>query len=91
VRAARPGWSAVTEEAVTPETRHEELRRRALTPNAGYLKKLREQNKLTARERLDLLLDSDFLCRGRPLREHRERPRPCGSSGAAPPCETPSI
>jgi acetyl-CoA carboxylase carboxyltransferase component len=39
-------------------TRHEELREKALTANAGYLPKLREQNKLTARERLELLLDA---------------------------------
>jgi acetyl-CoA carboxylase carboxyltransferase component len=37
--------------------RHRELRDRALKGGTRYLPKLREQNKLTARERLDLLLD----------------------------------
>ena len=37
--------------------RHRELREKALKGGARYLSKLREQNKLTARERLDLLLD----------------------------------
>jgi len=37
--------------------RHRELRERALKGGTRYLPKLREQNKLTARERLDLLLD----------------------------------
>jgi acetyl-CoA carboxylase carboxyltransferase component len=37
--------------------RHRELRERALKGGTRYLGKLREQNKLTARERLDLLLD----------------------------------
>ncbi|GAC1640284.1 MAG: acyl-CoA carboxylase subunit beta [Candidatus Dormibacteraceae bacterium] len=37
--------------------RHRELRERALRGGTRYLAKLREQNKLTARERLDLLLD----------------------------------
>ena len=37
--------------------RSRELRDRALEGGARYLPKLREQNKLTARERLDLLLD----------------------------------
>ena len=36
---------------------HRELRERALKGGTRYLPKLREQNKLTARERLDLLLD----------------------------------
>ena len=38
-------------------TRHRELRERALKGGTRYLPKLREQHKLTARERLDLLLD----------------------------------
>jgi acetyl-CoA carboxylase carboxyltransferase component len=37
--------------------RHRELRERALKGGTRYLAKLREQNKLTARERLDILLD----------------------------------
>src|SRR5438094_10028724 len=37
--------------------RHRELREKALKAGTRYLPKLREQNKLTARERLDLLLD----------------------------------
>src|SRR5438034_391572 len=37
--------------------RHRELRDRALKGGTRYLPKLREQNKLTARERLDILLD----------------------------------
>jgi methylmalonyl-CoA decarboxylase subunit alpha len=37
--------------------RHRELRERALAGGTRYLPKLREQHKLTARERLDLLLD----------------------------------
>jgi acetyl-CoA carboxylase carboxyltransferase component len=37
--------------------RHRELRDKALKGGTRYLPKLREQNKLTARERLDLLLD----------------------------------
>ena len=37
--------------------RHRELRERALKGGTRYLPKLREQHKLTARERLDLLLD----------------------------------
>jgi len=37
--------------------RHRELRERALKGGSRYLPKLRAQNKLTARERLDLLLD----------------------------------
>jgi methylmalonyl-CoA decarboxylase subunit alpha len=40
-------------------SRHRELRERALKGGTRYLPKLREQNKLTARERLDLLLDKD--------------------------------
>ena len=39
-------------------TRHRELRERALKGGTRYLQKLREQNKLTVRERLDLLLDA---------------------------------
>jgi acetyl-CoA carboxylase carboxyltransferase component len=39
--------------------RHHELRERALKGGTRYLPKLREQHKLTARERLDLLLDKD--------------------------------
>ena len=39
--------------------RHHELRERALKGGTRYLPKLREQNKLTVRERLDLLLDKD--------------------------------
>lgn len=38
--------------------RHRELRDKALRGGVRYLPKLREQNKLTVRERLDLLLDS---------------------------------
>jgi acetyl-CoA carboxylase carboxyltransferase component len=38
--------------------RHRELRERALKGGTRYLPKLREQHKLTARERLDLLLDA---------------------------------
>jgi methylmalonyl-CoA decarboxylase subunit alpha len=41
----------------TGADRHRELRERALKGGTRYLPKLREQNKLTARERLDLLLD----------------------------------
>ena len=41
----------------TSKGRHRELRERALKGGERYLPKLREQNKLTARERLDLLLD----------------------------------
>jgi acetyl-CoA carboxylase carboxyltransferase component len=40
-------------------TRSRELRDKALKGGTRYLPKLREQNKLTARERLDLLLDAD--------------------------------
>jgi len=40
-------------------TRHRELRDKALKGGTRYLPKLREQHKLTARERLDLLLDKD--------------------------------
>jgi methylmalonyl-CoA decarboxylase subunit alpha len=39
-------------------TRHRELRERALKGGTRYLQKLREQNKLTVRERLDILLDA---------------------------------
>src|SRR5216110_2558707 len=39
--------------------RSRELRERALKGGTRYLPKLREQHKLTARERLDLLLDAD--------------------------------
>src|ERR1700674_2245951 len=38
--------------------RHRELRERALKGGTRYLQKLREQNKLTVRERLDILLDA---------------------------------
>src|SRR5437764_6007902 len=41
--------------------RQRELREKALKGGTRYLPKLREQNKLTARERLDLLLDADSL------------------------------
>ncbi|TAN31936.1 acyl-CoA carboxylase subunit beta [bacterium] len=41
------------------DTRHRELRERALKGGTRYLPKLRAQHKLTARERLDLLLDRD--------------------------------
>ena len=40
-------------------SRHRELREKALKGGTRYLPKLREQNKLTVRERLDLLLDKD--------------------------------
>src|SRR5229473_3307050 len=40
-------------------SRHGELRDKALKGGTRYLAKLREQHKLTARERLDLLLDRD--------------------------------
>ena len=40
-------------------SRHRELRDKALKGGTRYLAKLREQHKLTARERLDLLLDKD--------------------------------
>ena len=40
-------------------SRHRELRDRARKGGTRYLPKLREQHKLTARERLDLLLDKD--------------------------------
>ena len=43
----------------TDKSRHRELRERALKGGTRYLPKLREQHKLTARERLDLLLDKD--------------------------------
>jgi len=39
------------------DSRHRELRERALKGGTRYLPKLRQQNKLTVRERLDLLLD----------------------------------
>src|SRR5438105_5250591 len=39
--------------------RPRKLREKALAGGARYLPKLREQNKLTVRERLDLLLDAD--------------------------------
>ena len=39
--------------------RVKELRAKALKGGTRYLPKLREQHKLTARERLDLLLDKD--------------------------------
>jgi methylmalonyl-CoA decarboxylase subunit alpha len=41
--------------------RHRELREKALRGGARYLPKLRAQNKLTVRERLDLLLDPGSL------------------------------
>ena len=41
--------------------RHRELRERALRGGVRYLPKLREQGKLTVRERLDLLLDAGSL------------------------------
>ena len=41
--------------------RQKELRAKALKGGTRYLPKLREQNKLTARERLDLLLDAGSL------------------------------
>jgi methylmalonyl-CoA decarboxylase subunit alpha len=41
-----------------PDSRQRELRERALKGGTRYLPKLREQNKLTVRERLDLLLDA---------------------------------
>jgi acetyl-CoA carboxylase carboxyltransferase component len=43
----------------TSKGRHRELREKALKGGERYLPKLREQNKLTARERLGLLLDKD--------------------------------
>src|SRR2546428_13412228 len=39
--------------------RYKKLRESALKGGTRYLPKLREQHKLTARERLDLLLDKD--------------------------------
>src|SRR3989475_10999069 len=39
--------------------RYRKLREGALKGGTRYLQKLREQNKLTVRERLDLLLDKD--------------------------------
>jgi acetyl-CoA carboxylase carboxyltransferase component len=44
---------------VTGSERAKELRAKALKGGTRYLPKLREQHKLTARERLDLLLDQD--------------------------------
>jgi len=41
------------------DSRSRELREKALKGGTRYLPKLREQHKLTARERLDLLLDKD--------------------------------
>ena len=41
------------------EDRQQRLREKALRGGTRYLPKLREQNKLTARERLDILLDKD--------------------------------
>src|SRR6516225_8387242 len=41
--------------------RYRELREKALRGGARYLPKLRQQNKLTVRERLDLLLDEGSL------------------------------
>jgi acetyl-CoA carboxylase carboxyltransferase component len=41
------------------EDRQRQLREKALKGGTRYLAKLREQNKLTARERLDILLDKD--------------------------------
>ena len=43
------------------KSRHNELREKALKGGTRYLPKLREQHKLTARERLDLLLDKGSL------------------------------
>jgi acetyl-CoA carboxylase carboxyltransferase component len=40
------------------EERHRQLREKAVRGGARYLPKLREQNKLTVRERLELLLDA---------------------------------
>src|SRR5213082_2839342 len=45
--------------AVVAKDRSRELRGKALKGGTRYLPKLREQHKLTARERLDLLLDKD--------------------------------
>src|SRR5213082_580091 len=45
--------------AVVAKDRSRELREKALKGGTRYLPKLREQHKLTARERLDLLLDKD--------------------------------
>ena len=42
---------------MTGKERHGDLRTKALKGGTRYLPKLREQNKLTARERLDILLD----------------------------------
>jgi acetyl-CoA carboxylase carboxyltransferase component len=44
---------------VAGSQRQRELREKALKGGTRYLPKLREQNKLTARERLDILLDKD--------------------------------
>jgi acetyl-CoA carboxylase carboxyltransferase component len=41
------------------DDRQRELREKALKGGTRHLAKLREQNKLTARERLDILLDKD--------------------------------
>ncbi len=50
------------ESAADPQVaRHRELRARALQGGTRYLPKLRSQRKLTARERLDLLLDAGSL------------------------------
>src|SRR5205823_9414101 len=51
--AATPAPGPMTAE------RHKELREKALKGGSRYLPKLREQNKLTVRERLGLLLDAD--------------------------------
>src|SRR6202162_2408386 len=52
VRPSPPPGSGVS------NSRHRELRERALKGGTRYLPKLREQHKLTPRERLDLLLDA---------------------------------
>ena len=44
--------------------RHRELREKAQSGGARYLPKLREQRKLTVRERLELLLDAHSFVDG---------------------------
>ena len=51
--------------------RHKTLRGKALQGGTRYLPKLREQHKLTARERLDLLLDPGSFVETDALTRHR--------------------
>jgi acetyl-CoA carboxylase carboxyltransferase component len=57
-RMGAPGPGGGCSPALGAVSRQSELREKALKGGTRYLPKLREQNKLTARERLDLLLDA---------------------------------